>query len=155
MKRYKQGWYKIQNPEKFILPIDEHMQSYKNGFINYKSSLELKAFRFVDKNHNVKKFSVEPFPIKYLKPTDGKFHRYYIDLFIEFITGEKFLVEIKPKSQTTKPNPPKNKSDKSMHWHKNALLTFDINKAKWKAAKEFASHNGFKFIILTDKDMGL
>ena len=67
-RNVKQGWYRLLNPEKFIKPIDELMSSYKDGHVNYKSSLELKAIRYCDWNSSVNKWSLEPFAIQYLKP---------------------------------------------------------------------------------------
>ena len=149
----KKGWYKIINLEKFIEPIDEHMQSYKDGRVNFKSSLELIAIKYCDFNKHIVKWSLEPFNIKYIKPTDGKYHRYYVDLFIEFSTGDKFLVEIKPKSETTEPKKPKTVSKKSIRNYEKAKITYAINKAKWEAATEFALTNKMKFIILTEEQL--
>lgn len=144
-KSYK-GWYTILNPEKFIKPVDEFMQSFKDGKVMYKSSLERKAIQYFDYNKYVKSWSCEPFHIKYIKPTDGLEHRYFIDFFVEFTTGDKFLVEVKSKGETFQPNP-KNKG------YQQALVTFAINQAKWKAAKEFAALNKMKFIILTETEL--
>jgi hypothetical protein len=47
-KNVKQGWYELLNPKKFIKPIDEHMKSFKDGKVNYKSSLELNGIRYCD-----------------------------------------------------------------------------------------------------------
>lgn len=152
-RNVKQGWYRMLNPEKFIKPIDELMKSYKDGHVNYKSSLELKAIRYCDWNSNVNKWSLEPFAIQYLKPTTGKFHRYYIDLVIEFNNSEKFLVEVKPFSQTKAPTKPRKLTDKSKLNYARNLETWLINQAKWTAAKEFCRVNGFKFIILTEKEL--
>ena len=152
-KNVKQGWYKLLNPEKFIEPIDEHMQSFKDGHVNYKSSLEFKAIKYADYNKHITKWSLEPFNIKYIKPTDGKYHRYYIDLFLEFSTGDKFLVEIKPKSQTVQPQKPKKNTQKAQLNYQNALMTYHINQAKWKAAEEFAEYNDMRFIILTEEQL--
>lgn len=152
VKSYK-GWYKLLNPEKFIIPIDEYMQSYKDGCVNYKSKLELKAIKYCDYNKFVTKYSLEPFAIKYLKPTDGKIHRYYIDLFIEFSTGKKFLVEIKPFSETKYPTKPKKQTQKTIMNYQKAIMTFAINESKWEAAKEFANSHNMKFIILTEKEL--
>ena len=91
----KQGWYKLLNPDKFIKQLDEYMKSYKDGCVNFKSSLEYKAIRYCDFNKHITKWSLEPFAVKYLKPTDGKVHRYFIDFFIEFSSGDKFIVEVK------------------------------------------------------------
>ena len=75
------GWYKLQCPEKFIKPLDEFMESYQDGYILYKSRLEQKFMVYCDINKHVTKFSLEPFAINYIKPTDGKVHRYFIDFF--------------------------------------------------------------------------
>ena len=152
MKSYK-GWYKLLNPDKFIKPIDEHMQSYKNGHIYYRSSLELKAFRYADFNKHIANFSIEPFAIPYLKPSDGKMHRYYIDLFLVFSTGDRFLVEIKSKSETIEPKKSKSKTTKSLYRYQQAMLTYVINQAKWQAARTFAESNNMKFIVITDEDL--
>ena len=152
-KNVKQGWYRLLNPEKFIKPIDELMKSYKDGHVNYKSSLELKAVRYADWNKDVVKWSLEPFPIQYLKPTTGKFHRYYIDLVLEFRNSEKFLVEIKPLSQTKPPTKPRKNTSKAQLNYARALETYLVNQAKWAAAKSFGETNGFKFIILTEKEL--
>ena len=154
MGKYKQGLYRIVNEDKFIEPIDNTMQSHnKKGYVEYKSSYELQAFRFMDANPHIKKWSAEPFAIKYIKPTDNQPHRYYIDLFIEFNNGKKFLVEIKPSSETKPPKPPKKQTQKAHNNYMKALETFEINKAKWKFAKEFAKSKNMEFIILTEKEL--
>ena len=139
--------------DKFLSPVDEHMKSFKDGFVNYKSSLELKAIRYCDWNKHVVKWSLEPFAIKYLKPSDGKYHRYYIDFVIEFTSGEKFLVEVKSEGETKPPRKPSKKTEKSINNYQKAIITYHINQAKWKAAKEFATFNNLKFIILTEKQL--
>jgi hypothetical protein len=148
-----QGWYKILNPQKFVRPIDEHMKSFKNGEVNFKSKLELKAIKYADFNKHIVSWSLEPFAIKYLKPTDGKIHRYYIDLFLEFSTGDKFLVEIKSKGETVPPKVPKKQTQKAKMNYQRALQTYAVNEAKWKAAKKFAADNKMKFIILTETEL--
>ena len=148
-----QGWYKLLNPTKFIKPIDEHMKSYKDGEVNYKSRLELKAIKYADFNKFVDKWSLEPFHVKYVKPTDGKIHRYFIDLFLEFKTGDKFLVEIKSKGETKPPRKPSKKTQKALNNYQRALQTYAVNQAKWKAAEQFAAKNKMKFIILTEDEL--
>lgn len=152
-KNAKQGWYELTNPNKFIKPIDEHMQSHKNGKVNYKSGLELKAIRYADFNKHIVAWSLEPFNIKYIKPTDGKKHRYYIDLFLEFNSGDRFIVEVKSKSETIPPKKPKKNTQKSQINYQRALETFAINQAKWQSAKEFAKNNDLRFIILTENEL--
>lgn len=153
MYKSYQGWYKLLNPNKFIKPIDEHMQSFKEGHAEYKSGLELKAMKYADYNKHIVKWSLEPFHIKYLKPTDGKVHRYYIDLYLEFSSGDRFLVEIKSKSETIPPRKPNKKTDKAIRNYQIALQTYAVNQAKWKAAEEFAAKNKMRFIILTEDEL--
>lgn len=154
-KNVKQGWYKLLNQHKFVPPIDNHMKSFNesDGMIQYKSSLELKAMRYCDYNKHVVKWSVEPFHIKYVKPTDGKIHRYYIDVYIEFSSGDKFLIEVKSKGETTQPKKPKKLNEKSMANYQRALQTYAVNKAKWIAAEKFASDQGMRFTILTEDEL--
>lgn len=151
----KRGWYKLLNPHKFIAPKDDHMKSFNEstGEVEYKSKLELTALKYADFNKHIKKWSVEPFAIKYIKPTDGKLHRYYIDLFLEFKTGDKFLVEIKSKGETKPPRKPSKKTDKAIMNYQKALQTYAVNTAKWKAAEEFAKVNKMKFIILSEDEL--
>lgn len=151
----KKGWYRIVNTNKFIRPIDEYMESTKVSkdgmYVQYKSKLERIAFHYADINPKIRYFSVEPFHIQYVKPTDGRYHRYFIDMFIEFVTGDKFLVEIKSSSETKPPLKPKTKS--GIERYKEAVQTFMINTAKWKKADEFARSKGMKFIILTENEL--
>lgn len=152
----KRGWYRLRNTEKFIMPLDEHMESTKlindDIYIQYKSKLELKFMQYCDINQKIDKFSLEPFPINYIKPTDGKYHRYYIDFFI-VIKGIKCLVEIKPYNQTIPPKKPKKLYEKSIINYRKQLETWYINNAKWAAAREFTGKKNFKFIIITDKEL--
>lgn len=154
-KSAKRGWYKLLNPLKFIKPQDRYMKSFNesSGEIEFKSSLELKAMKYCDYNKFITKWSVEPFHIKYLKPCDGKYHRYYIDFFIEFNSKDKFLVEIKSYSETIPPKIPSRKTEKAMINYKKALETFQTNTAKWEAAKEFCKERGMKFLILTENEL--
>lgn len=154
MLKSKKGWYRLLNPSKFVRPIDEYMGSFRDGEVQYKSSLELIAFRYADYNKHVKSWSVEPFPIQYVKPTDGKQHRYYVDLYLEFANGKKFIVEIKPKSETTPPKKPKPPlKSKNITRYQVAMQTWMINQAKWNSARLFASKNGLEFIILTENEL--
>jgi len=154
----KKGWYTVLNTSKVLKPLDEHMKSFKfendNILLNYKSSLEFKAFKYADFNKHIVKFGVEPFPIKYLKPQDGKIHRYYIDMFLEFDTGHKILVEIKSSSETVPPKKPKKVSTKSSANYQRALMTYSVNQAKWVTARQFAKDNNMTFCILTEKELG-
>lgn len=157
MYKSHKGWYKLNNPSKFIRPLDEYMDSTKvineGTFVQYKSGLERIAFCYADLNPKIKYFSVEPFNIPYIKPLDNKIHRYFIDMFLEFTSGDKFIVEIKSHHETLPPEKPKVNTSRALIRYKNALETYLTNQAKWKSAKEFAESKGMKFIILTEKEL--
>lgn len=150
-KTYK-GWYKLENPEKFVPPGDRYMKSFNESAqaIHHKSGLEQKSFLYCDKNPNIKYWSVEPFPIHYLKPTTGKIHRYYIDLFIEYEDGRKFLVEVKSSHETKPPKEPKKKTAKGLVRYQRAMNTWLVNSAKWEAAKAFCEERKMTFAMLTE-----
>lgn len=155
MYNNKTGWYKIINHEKFIKPIDSHMGSFNESAkaVQYKSSLELRAIRYCDANPHVVHWSMEPFNIKYIKPSDSKIHRYFIDLFIEFSSGDRFIVEVKSKGETIPPKKPTKNTQKAIMNYQKALQTYAINSAKWLAAIEFAKQNNMRFIILSEDQL--
>lgn len=156
----KQGWYTVLNIKKFIMQTNESnsvMKSVRrngeNLEINYKSGLELKAIKYADMNKFVQKWSLEPFSIQYLKPTTGKIHRYFVDMYIEFENNQKFLVEIKSSGETVEPKRPSKKTQKAILNYQKALQTYAVNKAKWSACEQFCKEKGMKFIILTEKEL--
>ena len=155
-KNVKQGWYKIQNSSKHLIPGDRFMQSFNEATnsVLYKSGLELKAIRYCDLSPKIKKWSLEPYPIKYRKPTDNRVHRYYVDLYVEYATGARFLIEIKPSTQIVPPRMPKKQTRKSLLTFQRAQVTFGINTAKWDAAAAFAEKFGMTFAFLTEKELG-
>lgn len=156
-KSAKQGWYSVLNPEKVIKPTDNYMKSYiiEENLIklNYKSSLEYKCLRYCDMNKYIKRYSLEPFSIQYYKPTTKKFHRYFVDLYIEFENSQKFLVEVKSYKETIRPVLPKKKTVKAMLNYNKAEETYAINLCKWKAAEAFCQERGIRFLILTEKEL--
>lgn len=153
MSKFKTGFYTIINEHKYIQPIDRTMN--KGTLPQYRSSWELKFYRFCDANPLVVKWGTEPFAIPYTSPKDGKIHRYYIDAFVEYRDGTKFLVEIKPFAQTQHPKIPKKQTVKAQIKFEKDLLTYLVNQAKWEAARIFAKQKGLKFIIITEKELGI
>jgi hemerythrin superfamily protein len=159
-KSAKKGWMKVLNKNKFIMQTNES-KSVMNSIrlkdgeveVNYKSSLEFKAFRYCDMNKYIKKWSLEPFSIQYYKPTTKKFHRYFVDLYIEFENSQKFLVEVKSYKETIKPTIPKKKTQKAMINYNKAEETYMINLCKWKAAEAFCQERGIRFLILTEREL--
>ena len=90
---------------------------------------------------------------RYYKPTTKKFHRYFVDLYIEFENNQKFLVEIKSYKETIKPTIPKKKTQKAILNYNKAEETYAINLCKWKAAEAFCQERGIRFLILTEREL--
>ena len=129
-----------RNPEKYVGDPAK---------IRYMSSWELQFDRFLDGNPNILRWSSECVAIPYVKPTDGKIHRYYPDYWIEYINkdGEVIqeLIEIKPKSQAG------GKSVGRMTLYEKAQ--YAINLAKWESCKRFCDQRGIVFRILTEDEL--
>ena len=142
--KYKQGLFSPNNPKKY------------NGStpIVYRSGLEFKYMCFLDKNPNILSWGSESVVIPYIKPTDGKMHRYFIDFNFRIKDKggkvHKFLIEVKPARQCKPPNA-KNRRNK-MNLLKEQV-TYATNLSKWEAAKTWAKKNGYKFIIVTELDI--
>jgi hypothetical protein len=90
-----------------------------------------------------------------VSPVDKKVHRYFVDFYIKVKsknnTTEKFLIEIKPEKFTKPPEIPKKKTKRFI----DEVFQYGVNEAKWKAAFEFCTDRNMKFIVLTEKDLGL
>lgn len=136
--KFNQGYYGPKNPQKYVGDLDK---------IRYMSSWELNFFKFLDGNPHVLRWSSENISIPYLKPTDGRIHKYYPDIWIEYCNrdGEiiQEILEIKPKSQVTLGKRPSQYEQ----------LTWAVNCAKWQAAQAFCESKGIKFRILTENEI--
>ena len=141
MNRWRQGVFIPKNPNKFI-----------GSKAIYRSGLELKFFRFCDDNKNVKRWGSENVIVPYMSPLDNRGHKYYVDNYIEILEGNKlvkYLVEIKH-SRETKPPKTKYRNRKHLLYEQKTFVT---NQAKWQAAREYSKKRGYKFIILTEKEL--
>lgn len=109
---------------------------------------------YLDGCDDITQWSSEEFCIPYKSPIDGRTHRYFPDFWIRKTNNEgrteTLVVEIKPKSQTQPPST-KNKATKS---YINEVITWGTNSSKWKAAEQFCSERSWKFVVLTEKDLG-
>ena len=134
-----------------------HYQKYKGDprRIFYRSSWELGFMKYCDNNEHILEWGSEEIVIPYRCPTDGRVHRYYPDFYIKVRekSGQisKYIVEIKPKKQTTPPNA-KNKKTAA---YKRDALTFAKNRAKWDAAQDYCEDRQMKFLIPTEDHLGV
>ena len=62
------------------------------------------------------------------------------------------LVEVKPFKQTKPPRKTKKKTQKTFLFE---TKTFDTNSAKWQAAEEYCRVRRWKFLIITEKELGI
>lgn len=144
-RKYLQGKFTPMNPKKY------------NGDLNnivYRSSWELAAFKFCDSTPQIVAWSSEELVIPYRCATDGRMHRYFLDLVIWVRhpdgTKKKFIVEIKPASQLNKPRKTAKKKDET---YLHECLTYAKNQSKWAAARKWAADNESDFIIWTEKEL--
>lgn len=121
--------------------------------IIYRSLWERKFMVWCDKNENVLEWGSEEIVIPYISPVDNRIHRYFPDFYARVRTRsggiEKFIIEVKPKSQCS---PPKQKKRQTPTYI-NEVKTYAVNAAKWKAAKEFCDDRKMKFLILTENEL--
>lgn len=140
---FMQGYYVLVNPNKYIGDPTK---------IRFMSSWELETHKFFDGNPRVVKWSSEPFGIKYIKPTTGRVHNYFVDYYCEFIDTNgvihKELIEVKPMEQV---KPPSNRGSLKNRAYK--AVMYEINVAKWEAAKSYCDTHGMNFRIITENSI--
>jgi len=145
---YKQGYYSLQNPDKYI--------GDKSRIIA-RSSWEAKFMNWCDSNPAILQWSSEPVPIPYLSPIDNKEHKYNVDFWVKTLKSgaeEQWLIEIKPSAQMKQPSKSLlegNRTLKKITRYNRELKTFIINSAKFDAAKKFAEARGMKFGVANEK----
>lgn len=145
-KNAYRGKFKPQNPQKYKGDVNN---------IVYRSSWELKAFSWCDKNPSIIKWASEEVVIPYISPIDNRQHRYFIDLYMEVrdVNGKikRYLVEIKPKKYT---EPPAQSARKTKQYIQE-VVQYSVNMAKWNAAREVCKDNNVEFIILTEDHLNI
>lgn len=137
-KGYYQGFYPVQNKAKYK---GDHSK------VVFRSMWERQVFRWLDLNPDVLKWGSEETIIPYLCRSDGKAHRYFVDLYVEFKNGKAFYVEIKPKKDVS---PPKKTPGKRKDVYLNEALTWAKNISKFEAAQEYAKARGATFQVWTE-----
>lgn len=143
---YHKRKYKPLYPEKYD-------GDYTNVIM--RSSWETRFANWCDKNPAVLKWVSEEIVVPYKCPTDGKYHRYFVDFKVKLKgkdnTIKTYLVEVKPASQTKPPVFPGKKTKRYL----TEAMTFMKNQAKWEAATRYAKERGYEFIIITEAELGL
>jgi hypothetical protein len=118
-----------------------------------RSLWERKVCKYMDMNENVIRWGSEEIVIPYISPLDNKVHRYFPDFIAEIKTEtgkiKTKVIEVKPYKQTQEPERGKKRKVTFI----NECATYSVNQAKWKAAKAFCEQRGWKFTILTEKEL--
>ncbi len=111
--------------------------------------------KWCDTSPSVLEWGSETIVIPYKSPVDNKVHRYYVDFYIKVRDKNgnitKYLIEIKPEKFTKPPDRPKKQTKKFI----DEVFLYGTNQAKWKAAEEFCIERNMKFMVLTEKDLGV
>lgn len=140
------GYFKPKFPEKY--------KGNANNII-YRSLWERHCMVYFDQNPNVVKWCSEEVIVPYKSPIDGRTHRYFPDFLIQvknkYDSIETILIEVKPFKETHEPKKKKRVTKNYLY----EVKTWGINSAKWKAAEEFCADRKWKFMILTEKELGI
>ena len=145
MGNYYQGKYTLNHPEK-----------YKGNSSNivFRSSWEYKAFGFCDNNPSIAYWNSEETVIPYVSPLDGRVHRYFMDLKVWIRAPDGSfkitLIEIKPYAETIEPLKKQGKKKETLL---REYATWNVNEAKWAAARALCAKEGWNFIIWTEKEL--
>ena len=135
---------------------------YKGKYpIIYRSSWELRLCKFFDQNDNVIKWSSESVIVPYYNPITQRQHRYFPDFTVEYYDKEgtliKEMIEVKPEKDAAiaegRKAPPNRGKKQSTRSYMSQMATHVRNTAKWDAAKVTAAKLGYRFRVITEKDL--
>jgi len=146
MAKFHQGKFTPKSPQK-----------YKGDHTNiiYRSSWELRFLKWCDMNPSIIEYSSEETIIPYVCPTDGRAHRYFVDVKMKVKDREgkekTYLIEIKPSHQTLPPAFPGRRTTRYL----NEVKTFAKNQAKFQAARDYCKDRNWEFKIITERELGI
>ena len=140
VKKTWKGVYTPKNPEKYIGDNINNIQ--------YRSNWELQVMLFFDDHPNCIGWGSEVITIPYKNPLTGKMSRYVPDFLVIYVdrNNEKHveLIEIKPAKESPLYEGRVNRVTK---------LYQAINAAKWMAASKFCAQKGWKFKVMTEREL--
>ena len=132
-------------------------RKYKGDPTNiiYRSLWERKFMVYCDKNAKILEWGSEEIALPYIYPHDSRVHRYFPDFYIKVQenTGKikRYLIEVKPLKQTTKPKKPKRQTKGYIR----EAFEYARNQAKWKAAREYCADRMWEFKVITEKELDI
>ena len=132
-------------------------RKYKGDPTNiiYRSLWERKFMVYCDKNAKILEWGSEEIALPYISPHDSRVYRYFPDFYIKVQenTGKikRYLIEVKPLKQTTKPKKPKRQTKGYIR----EAFEYARNQAKWKAAREYCADRMWEFKVITEKELDI
>ena len=110
---------------------------------------------YCDKNAKILEWGSEEIALPYISPHDSRVNRYFPDFYIKVQqnTGKikRYLIEVKPLKQTTKPKKPKRQTKGYIR----EAFEYARNQAKWKAAREYCADRMWEFKVITEKELDI
>ena len=147
---YYKGKFKPKNKHKYVGDVSN---------IVYRSRWESVFFSYLDTHSDVIQWASEELIIPYISPVDKKAHRYFPDVIAKIRNKEGIIetvvIEIKPLKETKPPVIKKTKKGKPTKRALYEVKTWAINSAKWQAAEQFCEKRGWKFLKITEKELGI
>ena len=132
---------------------NKYRGDYQN--IIYRSLWERKFMIYCDTNQNILEWGSEEMCLPYKSPLDNRIHRYFPDFYIKVREPngkiKKYIIEIKPFKQTIEPKVQKRKTKGYIY----EVVEYAKNQAKWEAAREWCTDNGYEFKVLTENELGI
>lgn len=123
--------------------------------IIFRSLWELRVMKYLDENTNILEWASEEVAVPYISPVDNRYHRYFPDFIVLAKTpdgGSKtMMLEVKPKKETVEPKVQTKRTKRYL----TEVMTWGVNSAKWKAAREYCLDRGWDFKIITEDHLGI
>jgi hypothetical protein len=136
----------------------DHPEKYAGDASNivYRSRIELRYMQYLDHHPDIIQWASEELHLPYISPKDHMQHRYFPDLLVKKRnsdgTTRVMMIELKHSSDLKEPQPPKNPQGRRRFLAE--TITWNVNQAKWAAAKAYCADRGWEFCVMSEKELG-
>lgn len=124
--------------------------------IVYRSGIELRFMSYLDSNPGIVSWSSEETIVPYFDGATQRYRRYFPDFLVVVKNGTGTvtqLIEVKPAKQLSPPTGTLHTDGRKNRRLLKEQLTYITNQCKFKAATAYCEDRGWKFKIITDKDI--
>lgn len=145
----------IKQPKGKKTYMPKFPRKYKGQYpIIVRSSWEEAFMKWCDKNPQIVEWSSESIKIPYYDPIKMRRRLYYPDFMIKVKDLKdnivSYIIEVKPHKETI---PPKRSGRKSRKTMLTEHRMYKTNRAKWNAARDYATKLGYRFKIFTEREL--